>query len=165
MPSKVKNTELKTQLVHSCILSQIDYCNALYYDLPAKDIKKLQRLMNASVRFIFNLKFQRVSITDYLKQAHLLPVNLRIKYKLCILVFKCINGSAPSYLSSLVSKKVSLPALRIASDLTLLRVHAPSQQNFKNRRFAIAAPPLRNSLLRNIRELTAKLKTYFYLKF
>ena len=63
---KLNNITLKTQMVHACILSRTDYCNSLYIDLPKQEIKKLQRLMNAAVRFIFNIKRRRTLITPYL---------------------------------------------------------------------------------------------------
>ena len=96
---------LQSLLVHSCILSKMDYCNSLYFNLPLEQIQKLQRLMNACVRFIFRIKQRKTSITSYLKKAHILPVLLRIRFKICVTVFKCINELAPSYLCKLISKK------------------------------------------------------------
>ena len=59
---------LKIQLVHGCIHSILDYCNATYFGLSRFQLKKLQCIQNAAVRFIFGLKgkerFQ--SITPYL---------------------------------------------------------------------------------------------------
>ena len=36
--------DLKIPLVHSMILSHIDYCNALFYDLPEMLLKKLTKV-------------------------------------------------------------------------------------------------------------------------
>ena len=52
---KVTDKNLRTQLVHSGILSKINYCNSLYALLPHVQTKKLQKLINAAVRFIFNI--------------------------------------------------------------------------------------------------------------
>ena len=60
--SKVTDVKLKIQIVNALILSQIDYCNSLYICLPKKQINKLQRLMNAAVRFIFNLKMRMLIV-------------------------------------------------------------------------------------------------------
>ena len=47
---------LKIQLVHGCIHSILDYCNATYFGLSRFQLKKLQCIQNAAVRFIFGLK-------------------------------------------------------------------------------------------------------------
>ena len=46
--------DLKIQLVHSMILSHIDYCNAFFYDLPEMLLKKLTKVLYAGVRFILD---------------------------------------------------------------------------------------------------------------
>ena len=52
--SKLSN-KLKLQLVHSMIVSHLDYCYALHYNLPFYLLKKLSGMLNAPVRFNFNL--------------------------------------------------------------------------------------------------------------
>ena len=167
--SKLNSVELKTRIIKSCLITHLDYCNALYASLPQVQIRKLQRIMNASVRFIFNLKrFERVSISHYMKQLHFLPVAYRIDFKLCLLVFKCLIGEAPAYLSNLVKPKNSLESLRIYRDQNLLDVPRPSSENYKNRRFSIQAPKVWNFLpieirkVKSLNEFQKKLKTYFF---
>ena len=168
---KLKDTTLKIQLVHSCILSRMDYGNSLYLNLPLKQLKKLQRLLNASIRFIFNIRDRRASITPYLKKAHILPVQLRVRFKVCVLVFKCVNGLAPPYLSNLINQKDTLESLRIYNDKTLLNEPRLAKQNYKNRSFYIAGPRQWNMLPREIREVSSvdlfksKLKTFLFDQF
>ena len=97
--------DLKIQLVHSCILSILDYCNCTYGALSAINLRKLQKLQNDSVRFIFNIrgKSRRKSISPFAKKLHFLPVQYRIWFKIALTVFKCINNLAPEYLKSLVT--------------------------------------------------------------
>ena len=66
-------TETKRMLVNANILSRLDYCNILLSGSCASLLDRLQRIINASVRFIFNLTSHQ-SVTEYTKQCHFLPV-------------------------------------------------------------------------------------------
>ena len=108
-----------------------------------------------------------ISITEYLKKCHFLPVALRIQFKICTLVYKCINGIAPQYLMDLLKMKESLESLRVYQDSTLLYAPNLDKLNYKNRRFTIVASRTWNDLpqeLRNSQSLSvfkAQLKHYF----
>ena len=99
--------ELKVQLVNSCVLSFIDYCNATYGSLTEANLHKLQKIQNSAARFVFGIygKARQQSMTPYLKKLHFLPVRYRIKYKVALLVFKCLNNLAPKYLATLLTLK------------------------------------------------------------
>jgi hypothetical protein len=62
-----------------------------------KDIKPLERILNKAVRFIFSLK-KRTHITPYLFKLHFLPIQYRIKFKICLIGFKIKRKIAPDYL-------------------------------------------------------------------
>ena len=78
---------LKVQLVHSLILSHIDYCNALFYNLPEYLLHKLTKVLYSAVRFIFGLRGSalRMHMLPYLKSLHFLPVKFRIEFKIALL--------------------------------------------------------------------------------
>ena len=159
---------LKILLVKSCILSLIDYCNSLYIDHPEVYIKKLQRLMNVCIRFIYNIKLSdNYSITEYMKKCHFLPVKARIEYKIVVLVYKCLHDLAPNYLQNLIKLKTSLPFLRIYNDHLLLYTPKLNAVNYKNRSFSIVAPRIWNQLPLDLRQTSSlvtfqtNLKTHF----
>ena len=89
---------LKIMLVKSYIRPKIDYCIALYGCLKQCQIYKLQKLLNVSIRFIFDIS-RSASVTQFhLSGSHILPVKtvkLRTKHKLCIFAFKILHGLCP----------------------------------------------------------------------
>ena len=87
----------KVTLVTNLILSSLDYCNCVLAWATDEAIKPLTLALNRSVRFIFKLK-RRDHITEYLYKLHFLPIRHRIKFKLCIMAFKVVNGLSPGYL-------------------------------------------------------------------
>ena len=153
---------LKIMLVKCYILSKIDYCNALYGCLKQCQIYKLQKLLNASIRFIFGIR-RSASVTQYLIESHILPVNLRIKYKLCIMSFKILHGLCPVYLSSLLHRtQANLPGLRSSSDTTRMKT------NYEEKTTAFKMCKVWNELPINLRETATlprfkkDLKTHFF---
>ena len=169
---KLTNTSLKIQIIQACILSHVDYCNSLYLNLPDVQIKKLQRLVNTAIRFIYNIKFtDDYSITELMQKCHFLPIRARIEFKINLLVFKCWNGLAPNYLQKLIHPKTSLNSLRIHSDRFLLELPKLYINNQKNRGFSQSAPDIWNNLPLCVREseniaiFKSRLKTYLFSKY
>ena len=80
----------KCTLVHSLIVSRVDYCNSLYLGLPNHLLKKLQSIMNKSARLIFSVA-PRVPTTRFLIKLHWLPIKARIEFKICLVVFKALK--------------------------------------------------------------------------
>ena len=88
------------QLVVAFILSRIDYCNAVLAALPQSTIQPLQRAQNAAARLGFGL-WSHDHISPALAQW--LPVQLRIKFKLCLPMHQIHVRRCPAYLGELVS--------------------------------------------------------------
>ena len=99
------------RLVHAFVSSKLDYCNSVFYGLPAKQLSKLQRLQNSAARLVTKAQ-RRDHITPVLRQLHWLPINQRIVFKVLHITFKIINGYAPSYLSSSLESYKPKRALR-----------------------------------------------------
>ena len=78
---KFMHRENIMSLVHSLILSRVDYCNSLFVGLPNVTLKKVQSVMNRAARLICQLP-PRVSITPSLIDLHWLPIKARIEYKI-----------------------------------------------------------------------------------
>ena len=166
------SVDLKIQLVHSMILSHIDYCIALFYDLPEMLLKKLTKVLYAGVRFIFGLHgtASRLHMLPFLKRLHILPIKFRIEFKIALLTHKCLHGNAPAYLRKLMCLRFASThyCLRVNNDKWLLQTMPhPSLVKSKSM-FSFAAPKIWNSLPLSLREISSvslfktHLKSYFF---
>ena len=100
---------------------------------------------------------------------HWLPIRQRIRYKLGVLVYKCLHGSAPSYLADFISPVGNgSQRLRLVAhgNLTVPRTRTV---RMGPRSFAVSGPTLWNSLpveLKTTRipleTFKSKLKTYLF---
>lgn len=61
-------------LIHSLVISKLDYCNALLYGLPDKSTDRLQRVQNCAARVISRTR-RNEHISPVLIDLHWLPVN------------------------------------------------------------------------------------------
>ena len=89
-------------LVKTFIISRIDYCNSLYACLPHYLLHRLERLLNACIRFIFNILIFNHNLLLYYFNSYILPIEYCIKYKSCLTVHKILNNLLPKYLTNLV---------------------------------------------------------------
>ena len=92
-------------VVKTHVLGKIDYCNILLANCSAVSLRKLTKVLNNAIRFIYNLD-KYAHITEYMKKAHILPVKYRIMYKTSIFAFKILKSKAPSYLDNFILLRV-----------------------------------------------------------
>ena len=138
------------QLVHAMVISRLDTCNSLLCNLPDTTVKRLQRVQNACAKTIMG-RAKKDHVTPLLKELHWLPVKSRINYKLIMIVFKCLHGIAPQYLSDLLTKYE--PGRSLRSENKILLVEPPSRTKiYGNRTLSYAAPRLWNQLPLSLRQ-------------
>ena len=163
---------LRIMLVKQLVISKLDYCNALYMNLPQTRLKKLRSILNSCVRFIYNIKDKQVDLTCYYRKAHILTINLRVLFKVCLLSYKVVYGMAPGYLRELIEIETPTDSYntRTRPDADNLRMKLPKVYKNKasDRRFSVYAPEAWNSLPYNMRSITdiesfkKSLKTYLF---
>jgi len=137
----------------SFIMSKLDYCNVALAGLPRCDLDRLQSVINAAARLTAGAR-RYDPITPLLMDLHWLRMPQRIQYKLCIIVYRCLHGSAPGYLQSSiipVSDTASRRRLRSALSGDLF-VPATRRLTMGDRAFAVAGPRAWNKLPDSVRQ-------------
>ncbi len=155
-------------LVHALVISRLDYCNSVYYGLPKHLTNSLQLVMNDAARVIKGTGRNRdISITNILKELHWLPIVERSKFKILMLVFKCLENTAPQYLSDLLCIRPE-PARHLRGFDNRQLCIPRSKNKYGERSFLVSAPTLWNSLpfaIRNSSSLDSfkrSLKTFLF---
>ena len=116
----VLTVEVTKTLVQSLVISRLDYCNALLYGCDTTLLHRLQVQQNNAARLIFQLT-RSSHVSSVLRDLHWLPVSQRIVFKIAVIVFKCINGLSPCYLSQELVLRNPPGGLRASSNVLLYR--------------------------------------------
>jgi len=96
--------EVAATLVHAFVTSRIDYCNAVLAESPRATTDKLQRVMNAAACVISNTQKYDSGLSFLLhEELQWLDVIDRVRYKLAVLAYRSLHGTAPQYLTSLLT--------------------------------------------------------------
>jgi hypothetical protein len=123
--------------------SKLDYCNSLYFNLPAYQISRLQHIQNSLARAVCRVP-KHDHITPHLKSLHWLKIPQRIQYKLLSMTFTLLQHRQPSYLHSLITVKP--PGSTRSSSLVTLSRQTPVTAQLSNRSFFHTIPKLWDSL-------------------
>ena len=134
---KFINTATCHHVACAIVLSSIDYCNALFTCLSAKNTSRLQHLQNSGARLVFAVG-RRTEAEPLLRTLHWFPVPQRVTFKILLYVYKALNEQAPLYITELFSYYTPARPLRSSTDLSCLVV--PKYHSVAGeRRFAVTA--------------------------
>ena len=138
------------QLVTSCVLSRLDYCNSLLMGTPNFVIQPMQKVQNTAARLILRAP-RHQNCTPLLQQLHWFPISEWIKYKTACMCYNAITGSAPSYLSELLHLHSPSRSLRSSSDTRMLKIQRFNRKTHGFRTFSHFGPHIWNNLPQDTR--------------
>ena len=84
---KYLSPEAAKYVACALVTSHLDYCDSFLYNLPARDIERLQQVQNCLARVVCKGSHFRRS-KPLLNFLHWLPVKYRIRFKLCTITLK-----------------------------------------------------------------------------
>jgi len=140
-------TSVYQALVVALVLSRLDYGNAVLVGLPGYLYSHLQSVLNAAARSIAGLR-RSDHITDTLASFHWLRASERVQFKLATIVYRSLNGTAPSYLAADLRHLSDMPSRRRLRSSLTHQLDVPQSQcvTVGDRAFAVAGARLWNSL-------------------
>jgi len=109
-------------LIASFVTSKLDYCNVTLTGLPSCDLNHLQSVIDTAAHLTVGVQ-RHDHITPLLADLHWLWMPQHIQYELCVLVYQCVQRSAPSYLQNSICPVASAESwhrLRSASSVDLI---------------------------------------------
>ena len=128
------------------VVAHLDYANAVFIGLPDVEFAKLQRIQNMTAKLVTGAS-KYDSSTQALKELHWLPVKLRVLYKILTVVFRCLEGNAPDYLTCLIKERsIRRQGLRSNDEPRLLCVPFVKRHTFAARAFSVVGPTEWNNL-------------------
>ena len=99
---KFLSIKVKTRLVETYVLSQLNYGNTVTQNITKELQTKLQRVQNACYRFVYSVrKFDH--ITPYINKANTLNMTSRTKYHGLTQLHKIVIQKAPVYLTERIT--------------------------------------------------------------
>ena len=156
-----------SKLIHAFVTSRLDNLNSLLVELPDYVLNKLQLVQNNAARLVAREK-KSSHATPLLKQLHWLPIEYRIKYKIVLIVYKCLHEMGPVYLTSLLTGYHPGTSMCLRSDKEELLDNKRTAKGYGDRAFAKSGPELWNALPLNIRNSSSvtafksSIKTHYY---
>ena len=100
-----------TAKLHALITSCLDFWNSILYNLPNKQIERLQRIQNQAARMLKRIP-RRNHITTVFRELHWLRIHDRIILKILLLTHKAVYNTAPEYLCDLIRLNVKSTTIR-----------------------------------------------------
>ena len=139
-------------LLRALVISKVDYCCSTLAGVTRTRLNRLQSVLNAAARLVFAAR-RSDHVTHLLRELHWLKVSERIQFRLCVLVYRCLHGTAPPYLAESLHLVGCVDAHRRlrSADVPTLLVPATRRLTLGDRAFPVAAARAWNALPSSVR--------------
>ena len=98
--------KLRKHLVQALLFPLVDYCSLVLTNISSEQELKLERGINAGIRYVYGIRrFEH--ITPYRRKLGWLTVSARRKYFSCNFCFKLFKSRQPNYLLSYYLMNIS----------------------------------------------------------
>ena len=152
-------------LINALVLSRIDQCGSLFSDLKNVEVKKIDRIIRASIRLIYNINSrEHLKTNEHQHNLKLLLFRKRCKHILLCLAHNSIFLGKPGYLHNQLKRRFILKQIQTSDDIILER--NTLFNGFSNRVFSSVVPRIWNVLPYDLRKIQSlycfrkKLKHY-----
>jgi len=134
------------------VFSSLDYGFTTLAGLPKQLMDRLQSVQNAAARLIF-IACRQNHIQPLLCRLHWLQMPERVSFRLAVLVYRCLHGSAPGCLDSDLQHVSHLNARRLLCSSTTLALVTPRtvHSTIGDHTFPATAASVWNSLAESVR--------------
>jgi len=155
--------------VRALIVNKVDYCNSVLAGTPGLLQDRLQSVMTAAARLVYSAR-RSERITPLLRELHWLRVLERVTFRLCVLAYRCLHGTAPTYHTGGLLRTSDVDTRRRlrSADTAMLVVPSTRRSTIGDRALPVTSARERNSLpssVRNAPSLTTfrrELKTVLF---
>ena len=93
------------------MVSKVDYCNSVLAGVFTHLLDRLQSVLNIVSRLICSAR-RSEHISPLVHELQWLRVPERIRFRRCVLAFRCLHGRAPSYLAGSLQRAADVGGLR-----------------------------------------------------
>ena len=142
-------------LIRALVVSKVDYCCLVLAGVSGYLLDRLQSVLNAATRLMYSAR-RSEHVTLLLQDLHLLRVPEQIPFRLCVLTYYCLNGTAPSYLTESIRWLANIEGQRHLCSLATTLIVLPTRlSTLGDQAFPVVAPRAWNSLPSAVRATTS----------
>jgi len=135
---------------------KVAFCCSVLAGTSGRLLSRLQSVLNAAARLILSAR-KSDHTTLMLRELQWLRVPEQIQFRLCVLVYRCLHGTAPSYLADCLRRSADIDGRRRlrSPESNMLVIASMHRSTLGDRSFPVAASRAWNGLTASVRAATS----------